>query len=332
MNTYQDSGVSISDGDTFIDHIRASCESTYTANVYEGVGGFCSLFRSMWDPKQLIAASTDGVGSKAQLAYQLREYGCLSTIGLDLVGMVINDILTCGAIPMFMLDYYACPSIRGDDHFESSDQIIRGIATGCKWAKVALIGGETAEMPRLYESDQFDLAGFGVGMVDERLLLGKHRVKYNDTILGFKSSGPHANGFSLINSIVDDLDWNEHEYIRYDLMMPTQIYSTEARILRNEFSGHLHAMAHITGGGLEANTNRVIPDGWCCSIDWNSWVLPNIFSYIQNCGKIDIEEMHKVFNCGIGYTVIVDPSIANRIISRFQGIGIDCIPIGRVTE
>lgn len=165
------------------------------------------------------------MGSKVILAKFLKEYGYLNTIGLDLVGMVVNDIITCGAIPMFMLDYYATHSIRGDTDFEESKEIIRGIATGCKWVKVALIGGETSEMPRLYEPHQFDLAGFGVGMVNEKCLLGKHRVRPGDDILGFRSLGPHSNGYSLINRIYENYDWNENEYIRDGLMRPTYIYT-----------------------------------------------------------------------------------------------------------
>lgn len=327
---YDESGVSIEDNDTFIDMIKNACHSTYNANVYEGVGGFCSLYRSIWNPSQLIAASTDGVGSKLLFAKKFREYGFLNTIGLDLVGMVINDILTCGALPMFLLDYYSNHSIRGDNEFQDSVQIIQGIATGCKWAKVALIGGETAEMPRLYEKNQFDLAGFGIGMVNENSLLGSHLVKYDDEIIGFKSTGPHANGFSLIHALYDDVDWIEYEYILTDFMKPTAIYSQEARILRNEFTPQLHAMAHITGGGLEYNLSRVIPEGLYPHIFWKRWIRPAIFSHIQSRGYISEEEMKRVFNLGIGYAAIVDPKASERIIARFEGIGIKAFTIGKV--
>lgn len=327
---YSDSGVSIEGGEKFIQSILSLCESTYNAGVYEGIGGFCSLYRTPWNASQLIAASTDGVGSKVILSKQLKEYGYLTTIGIDLVGMVVNDIITCGAIPLFMLDYYATHSIQGINSDDDSIQIIQGIVNGCKWAKVALIGGETAEMPCVYEPDRFDLAGFGIGMVDEKCLLGKHKVKYGDDILGFYSSGPHSNGFSLINSIFETYDWNENPFIHKDLMKPTQIYTKEAAILRNEFSNHIRAMAHITGGGLESNTNRVIPDGLRCFINWNSWTQPSVFAHIQNMGQISDDEMKKVFNCGIGYTAIVDPIMTSRIIARFEGVGVFCIKIGMV--
>lgn len=333
MNRYEECGVNIKSGDMFVNKIKKICEPTYGYGVVEGVGQFCSLYHAPGGSNQLIAASTDGVGTKVLLAQQLSEYGYLQTIGIDLVAMVVNDILTVGAMPLFILDYYATSSLKPDENnkFAKSEQIIKGIAAGCHIAGCALIGGETSEMPDVYDENKFDLAAFVVGMINEQDVLGPHLVKKGDTILGVESSGPHSNGYSLIRHAYRNFDWKDDEAdTRRWIMHPTRIYS---RLINNVISepGHgVHAMAHITGGGLEYNTSRVIPSNLKASINWERWPRPEIFNDIQQRAKLEEQELRTVFNCGIGYTIICDPSKTTEIVGLINALGTRCYDIGIV--
>lgn len=333
MTSYSECGVDIEAGDSFVSKIKDLCKPTYGYGVVEGVGQFCSLFHAPGGSDQLIAASTDGVGTKVLLAIKLAEYGYLQSIGIDLVAMVVNDVLTVGAMPLFILDYYAMSNLKTDEkrQFARSEQIIKGIVSGCHIAGCALIGGETAEMPDMYDENKFDLAAFAVGMIHERDVLGPHLVKAGDVILGLESSGPHSNGYSLIRHAYRTFNWaDDEDDTRRRIMAPTRIY---ARLINNVISepDHgVHAMAHITGGGLEYNTGRVIPDGLKANIDWFSWTRPEIFNDILLRAKMEENELREVFNCGIGYTIVCDQSKARGIQKVINDLGTRCYEIGRV--
>jgi phosphoribosylformylglycinamidine cyclo-ligase len=333
MTRYEESGVSIKAGDSFVAKIKEICKPTYGYGVVEGVGPFCSLYRAPSGSNQLIAASTDGIGTKVLLAIKLADYGYLQTIGIDLVAMVVNDILTVGAMPLFILDYYALSNLRFDEkrQVSRSEQIIKGVAIGCQIAGCALIGGETAEMPDMYDENKFDLAAFAVGMIHEQNVLGPHRVRSGDIILGLESSGPHSNGYSLIRHAYRDFNWEDNEEdTRRHIMTPTRIYTRLLNNVISELDHGVHAMAHITGGGLEYNTGRVIPPGHRAVIDWSSWTRPEIFNDILRRAKMEENELREVFNCGIGYTLICDRTKSQMIQRRINSLGTRCYEIGVV--
>lgn len=328
---YKHSGVDIDKANFYIDNLVPSFIDTYDENVIDGVGGFCSLYQNPLLTNQLIAASTDGVGSKLVLATKLKDFGFLETIGQDLVAMIVNDLITCGALPLFFLDYYAVNKL--DDDLIINKTIIKSISNACKLAKISLIGGETAEIRTIYDEGKFDLAGFGIGIVDKNNLKGKHLVCKNDVVIGLFSNGPHSNGFALIQDVFKyyNLNDSQHEFIRTNLMKPTILYNNLIKNLLTDYDSKIHAMAHITGGGLYHNTKRVIPNELDFNIQWNDWCFPLIFKYIMNIGKISIEEMRKVFNCGIGFTIIVDSKFsAEEIIERARYLGFGATIIGTI--
>jgi phosphoribosylformylglycinamidine cyclo-ligase len=280
---YAESGVSIADNDRFVSLIVSLCHSTYTPEVISGIGGFCSLYQ-VPNSDTVIAASTDGIGSKLQLADELERHQCLTTVGFDLVGMVVNDIITCGADPVFFLDYLALNSIRSTKN--KLTQIMSGVATACRLADVALIGGETAELPGLMKTtSDYDIAGFGVGFVQKKDILVPNSVQPGDAIIGIESSGPHSNGYSLIRRIFNECDWSD-DSLREDIMRPTLLYP---RVIKSIRCPGIHAMAHITGGGLQANTARVIPDHLVA--EWDLPPISGIFKTIQECGDVSDDEM-----------------------------------------
>jgi phosphoribosylformylglycinamidine cyclo-ligase len=275
------------------------------------VGGFCSLYNL---GSMILAASTDGVGTKSILAKEFKKNGYLETIGFDLIGMVMNDVITSGATPLFFLDYLGITSLN--KNIDKYSLIIQGISEACSSIKCAFIGGETAEMSDIYVNNLFDLAGFGVGIVSPDSLKGKHLVTNNDVVIGIKSSGPHSNGYSLIRKIFSiDYLWGNFNTLN-SIMKPTVLYANTVKTAIDNFSSNIHSMAHITGGGLEYNTLRVIPEGLKLNIDWTAWNRPQIFNHIQEKGRISEDEMRKVFNCGIGYVFIVDKSIAEDFITQ----------------
>lgn len=320
---YAESGVSIADNDRFVSSIVSLCHSTYTPEVISGIGGFCSLYQ-VPNSDTVIAASTDGIGSKLQLADELEAYQCLLSVGFDLVGMVVNDIITCGADPVFFLDYLALNSIRSTKN--KLTQIMSGVATACRLADVALIGGETAELPGLMKTtSDYDIAGFGVGFVQKKDILGPNSVQPGDAIIGIESSGPHSNGYSLIRRIFNECDWSD-DSLREDIMRPTLLYP---RIIKSIRCPEIHAMAHITGGGLQANTARVIPDHLVA--EWDLPPISGIFKTIQECGDVSDDEMRRVFNCGIGFTLIVkNDIIKNLIINIINQQGYKAFQIGTI--
>lgn len=308
--------MSIEAGDRAVELMKASIAKAQRSEVYGGIGGFAGLFDASALKKfqrPLLATSTDGVGTKTEIARQL---GIYDTIGEDLVAMVVDDLVVCGAEPLFMTDYIAVGKVIP----ERIAEIVSGIANGCLKARTALIGGETAEHPQLLKEDEFDIAGAATGVVEENKLLGAEKVQVGDVAIAIASSGVHANGFSLVRHIVKEKKINLESGVAdlelslgEALLTPTKIYAAD--MLDLIASIEIHAMAHITGGGLAANTQRVLPPQLALVVDRNSWTLPPLFSYLQQVGQVPQEDLERTFNCGVGMVLIapansVTPALA----------------------
>ncbi len=328
--TYKDAGVDIDAGNRFVDNIKPLVKATHRAGVMGSLGGFGGLFdlSQVACNNPVLVSGTDGVGTKLKLAHQLNDH---STIGIDLVAMCVNDIIVLGAEPLFFLDYYACGQL--DNH--QATQVVAGIADGCKQSGCALIGGETAEMPGMYDGEDYDLAGFVVGVVDKTKIIDGSNIKANQSLIGIQSSGPHSNGYSLIRKIVDDTkaDLNQPfdgSTLGKKLLAPTQLYAKPILdILQNNTT--LHGIAHITGGGIMENISRVIPDGLAIEINQHSWQRPAVFDWLQSQGNIGDIEMLRTFNCGIGLCVVVDSDQANHVIEQFKAHDLQSWLIGETT-
>ncbi len=302
--SYRAAGVDIDAGNAVVERIKPLVAKTFRPEVMGGLGGFGALFdlaKKYREP--VLVSGTDGVGTKLKLAQQLNRH---DTIGIDLVGMCVNDVLVQGAEPLFFLDYFA----TGKLDVETTVAVVGGIAKGCEMAGCALVGGETAEMPDMYPPGEYDLAGFNVGAVEKSDIIDGGAIRDGDVILGVASSGPHSNGFSLIRKIV------ERAGSRFDmkldgvaladaLMAPTTIYVKPILALLRAQPGRIHGMAHITGGGLLENIIRVVPEGLGLTIDSSTWRLPAVFEWLQREGKVPREEMWRTFNCGIGFTLML---------------------------
>jgi phosphoribosylformylglycinamidine cyclo-ligase len=295
-----------------------------------GLGGFGSLFELPMDRYRhpVLVSSTDGVGTKLKLAMTL---GTHETIGIDLVAMCVNDLVVQGAEPLFFLDYYA----TGKLHVNVAADVIKGIAAGCEQAGAALVGGETAEMPGIYQMDEYDLAGFAVGIVEKDALIDGSNVSPGDAVIGLGSSGPHSNGYSLIRKIVDvtDADLLRHfngKTLGEALLEPTRIYVKPLLALMEQIS--VHAMAHITGGGFTENLPRVLPDHCAAIIEQGTWPMPKIFNWIMDNGNVEEQEMLRTFNCGIGMMVIVDQADADKTIAVLTQQGEKAYRIGNIVE
>jgi phosphoribosylformylglycinamidine cyclo-ligase len=333
--SYRDAGVDIDAGNELVERIKPAVQKTMRPEVLTGLGGFGALFSldtTRWrDP--LLVSGTDGVGTKLLLARMLGRH---DTIGIDLVAMCVNDILTSGAEPLFFLDYFATGKLRLDE----AEQVIAGIAEGCLQAGCALIGGETAEMPGMYGDGDYDLAGFTVGAVERSEVLDGSRIRPGHRVLGMASSGPHSNGYSLIRKVVEvsraDLAQpiegigGETVPLGQALLAPTRIYVKP--VLDMLAGGAIDGLAHITGGGLTENIVRILPDGLGLHIDTHAWKRPEVFNWLQREGGIPEAEMLRTFNCGIGMVMLVAPKRAAELIDRCAGHGIDCFDIGEVTS
>ena len=308
--SYRDAGVDIDAGNALVDRIKPLVERTRRPEVLAGLGGFGGLFhlgQRFADP--VLVSGTDGVGTKLLLARQLGRH---DTIGIDLVAMCVNDILVCGAEPLFFLDYFACGKLDVD----TAAAVVAGIAEGCRQAGCALIGGETAEMPGMYAPGEYDLAGFTVGAVERSAMIDGSRVDDNCVLLGLASSGPHSNGFSLIRRIIDqgnvELDTEiEGRTLGEALLAPTRIYVETVRRLLNRHD--IRALAHITGGGLTDNIVRVIPEGLGIEIESGSWPIPAVFDWLQQAGQVAPAEMRRTFNMGLGLVLICPENQAGAI-------------------
>ncbi|SFK36465.1 phosphoribosylformylglycinamidine cyclo-ligase [Lysobacter sp. cf310] len=329
--TYRDAGVDIDAGNALVERIKPMVKRSFRPEVMGGLGGFGALFDLSGKYREpVLVSGTDGVGTKLKLAQQLGRH---DSIGIDLVGMCVNDVLVQGAEPLFFLDYFATGKLDVD----TAAAVVSGIATGCEQSGCALIGGETAEMPDMYPPGEYDLAGFTVGAVEKSQLLDGSRVREGDLLIGLASSGPHSNGYSLIRRIYDragrpaDTDLGGVKLIDA-LMAPTRLYVKPVlELLRANGGAHkIHAMAHVTGGGLTENIIRVVPDGLGLTIDAASWELPPVFQWLQREGAVTQEEMWRTFNCGIGFVLIVAPEDAAEIEAELERMALANWRIGRV--
>ena len=327
--TYKKAGVSIENADKLIEKIKPIAKKTCDSNVIGSIGGFGAMYDlSKFKYKNpVLISGTDGVGTKLKLAIKLKK---LEWIGIDLVAMCVNDIISQGAKPLFFLDYYATGKLNEKRCFD----VIKGIANGCKQSKMSLIGGETAEMPKLYKSGDFDIAGFCVGIAEKKKLLPKKNINKQDCIIGIKSSGLHSNGYSLVNHMLDQKKIRLNDKIGSQtlgslLIKPTKIYTEILSI--NSFD-KIKAIAHITGGGLTENIPRILPNNINGLIDFKKINMPKVFSYIQDRGSIDNQEMLKVLNCGIGMTLVVNKKDAQSIINDLKKIKLNSSIIGNIIE
>ncbi len=326
---YRDAGVDIDAGNALVERIKPAVKSTNREGVVTGIGGFGGLFQldTQRYKQPILVSGTDGVGTKLLLARQLDRH---DTIGIDLVAMCVNDILTCGAEPLFFLDYYATGKLKIDN----AQAVIEGIAEGCRQSGCALIGGETAEMPGMYGEEEYDLAGFTVGVVDRPKLIDGSRIEAGHVVLGLSSSGPHSNGYSLIRKVLeisgDDPSMPMAESTLGDaLIAPTRIYVKSILPLLEKHQ--LDGLAHITGGGISENIVRVIPEQLGLEIDLSSWQLPPVFEWLQSRGKISEQEMLRTFNCGIGMVIIATAASAAAISEALAEAGETVYQLGRVT-
>lgn len=323
--TYKDAGVDIDAGNALVERIKPLVAKTRRPEVLAGLGGFGGLFALAPDRyrEPVLVSGTDGVGTKLKLA---QRTGCHDTIGIDLVAMCVNDVLVQGAEPLFFLDYFAC----GKLDTEVAAAVIGGIADGCLQAGAALIGGETAEMPDMYGSGEYDLAGFCVGAVEKSDIIDGSTIRAGDVIIGLASSGPHSNGYSLIRKVLDiaenrDIEGTAAEEL---LMTPTRIYVRPILALLQ--SVDVKGLAHITGGGIAENVPRILPDTLHAEVDTASWRQGPVFDWLQATGKITTREMRRTFNCGVGMIVVVDKENAAAAIKALKSAGESAWRLGQV--
>ncbi len=325
--SYRDAGVDIDAGDALIDVIKPYAKRTMREGVLAGIGGFGALFEvSKKYREPVLVAGTDGVGTKLKLAFHLNRH---DTVGIDLVAMSVNDILVQGAEPLFFLDYFAC----GKLNVAAAADVIKGVALGCEQAGCALIGGETAEMPSMYPDGEYDLAGFAVGAVEKSKIIDGSKITPGDVVLGLASSGAHSNGYSLVRKIIEvaqpDLNGDFHGQPLADVLMaPTRIYVKPLLALIESLE--VKGMAHITGGGLVENVPRVLGKQLTAILDHSQWVMPPLFTWLQQHGNVADAEMHRVFNCGIGMVVIVAQENAAAALAQLTAAGEQVWQIGSI--
>jgi phosphoribosylformylglycinamidine cyclo-ligase len=325
--SYKDAGVDIDAGNALVDRIKHVAKRTRRPEVMAGLGGFgalCELPSGYKEP--VLVSGTDGVGTKLRLAMDL---GIHDTIGIDLVAMCVNDLVVAGAEPLFFLDYYATGKLNVD----TAASVVEGIGKGCELSACALVGGETAEMPGMYEGEDYDLAGFCVGVAEKSKLIDGTKVKAGDTLIGLASSGPHSNGYSLIRKIIEvsnaDLQSNCGDTtLAKALIAPTQIYVKPLLELFKQVD--VHALSHITGGGFWENIPRVLPEGAKAVIDSNSWQMPEVFNWLQQNGNVETHEMYRTFNCGVGMVICVDSRDAEAALKILQDNGENAWILGQI--
>lgn len=342
--TYEQSGVSIDANDEMVERIWASIQSTFGPRVIDLPGGFAGLFRLDYDEKifkknyksPVLVACTDGVGSKVLVAQQMKKF---DTLGFDLVAMNVNDMLVLGAEPLFFLDYLAVNKLEP----AKVAQIVESIAAACKVADCALLGGETAEIPDIYKKDDFDMAGFAVGIVERNKIINGSKVEAGDCILGLASSGLHSNGFSLARHICfkklqlkpdEKIPELENKPLGEVLLTPTRIYVRSVVKMLNHYKVKqiVHGMAHITGSGLIGNIPRVLPKNCDAVISRSAWQIPPIFDFLQNAGPVEEQEMFRVFNMGIGFILIVAPDFTDSIIRQLARSGETVYNLGTINR
>ncbi|MCD6034506.1 MAG: purM [Rickettsiales bacterium] len=330
--TYADAGVNIDAGNSLVERIKPLAKATVRAGANADLGGFGGLFdlKATGYKDPILVAATDGVGTKLKLAFDTDIH---DTVGIDLVAMCVNDLVVQGAEPLMFLDYFATGGLNVD----TAHAVIKGIAEGCKQAGCALVGGETAEMPGMYQSGHYDLAGFSVGAVERNAVLPRKDIQVGDTILGLASSGVHSNGFSLVRHIMglakltvaDKAPFAPSQTLGQALMTPTKIYVKSC--LKAIKTGKVKALAHITGGGLLENIPRVLSDDLAVEINANAWDLPPVFKWLQEAGNVSAHELHRTFNCGIGMIVVVDPKDADSTAAILREAGETVYTLGKIT-
>ncbi|WP_296058171.1 phosphoribosylformylglycinamidine cyclo-ligase [uncultured Amphritea sp.] len=316
--SYKDAGVDIDAGNALVDRIKGVAKRTARPEVMGGLGGFGALCEIPEGYKKpVLVSGTDGVGTKLRLAMDLNKH---DTIGIDLVAMCVNDLIVAGAEPLFFLDYYA----TGKLNIDIAADVVTGIGAGCELAGAALVGGETAEMPGMYEGEDYDLAGFCVGVVEKDEIIDGSKVSVGDKLIALPSSGPHSNGYSLIRKIIEvreaDLSGTvDGKPLTEALLEPTRIYVKPVlELIKNS---QVNALSHITGGGLLENIPRVLPQSAKAVIDINSWKMPEVFRWIQTLGNVDSREMYRTLNCGIGMVIVVPANTADAALDILKGAG-----------
>lgn len=330
--SYKDAGVDIEAGDALIDMIKPAAKSTRRPGATADLGGFGGAFdlkaAGFTDP--ILVSGTDGVGTKLRIAIDM---GRVDTVGIDLVAMCVNDVLAQGAQPLFFLDYYATGRLVP----QVAAQVIAGIAEGCRQSGCALIGGETAEMPGMYDGEDFDLAGFVVGAAERGSLLPRTDIVGGDVLIGLPSSGPHSNGYSLIRKIaaLSGLKWDDDApfadmSLGEALLTPTRIYVEDLMPAINQ--GLIKGLAHITGGGITENVPRMLPDGIVAQIDFSTWPRPAVFDWLQATGGVAEAEMRRAFNCGIGMVAAVAAESADTVMNMFGSAGVQAYRIGSLAQ
>ena len=328
---YRDAGVDVEAGRDFVNQIRNCVHSTFRKEVIGGLGGFGGCFELPTGYKQpVLISGTDGVGTKLKIANILIRH---DSVGIDLVAMCVNDVLTSGAEPLFFLDYLATGKLDG----EQLTQVVAGVASGCKSAGCALLGGETAEMPGFYQAGEYDIAGFCVGIVEKSPMLDVTEVEVGEVAIGLASSGVHSNGFSLVRKIISDkeLNWDDTPSLfggttlGETFLTPTRIY-VKAVLAAQQAGLEIHAMAHITGGGLPENLPRCLGEGKSFKIETGSWIISPVFEWLAQVGSVSSEAMYNTFNMGIGFVLIVPPPKAQQTISFFKSQDIAAYNIGKV--
>ena len=327
--SYKDAGVDIDAGNALIEKIKGAAKRTRRPEVLAGLGGFGALFELPTGYKQpVLVSGTDGVGTKLRLAL---NHGKHDSVGIDLVAMCVNDLIVCGAEPLFFLDYYA----TGKLDIDTAAAVINGIADGCDLSGCSLIGGETAEMPGMYEGEDYDLAGFCVGIVEKSELIDGSKVSIGDTLIGLASSGPHSNGYSLIRKVLEVTNTDpateqlNGEPLIDLLMKPTRIYVKPLlELIKNS---QVNALAHITGGGLLENIPRVLPDNTKAVINTQAWTRPAVFDWLQKGGNIDEHEMHRTLNCGVGMVICVPADRAQEALTMLAASGETAFKLGSIS-
>lgn len=326
--SYRDAGVDINAGDSLVERIKPFAKRTMRPEVLGDLGGFGALVEiSQKYRHPVLVSGTDGVGTKLKLAFEWDQH---DTVGIDLVAMSVNDILVQGAEPLFFLDYFAC----GKLDVERAAAVIKGIAAGCEQSECALIGGETAEMPGMYPDGEYDLAGFAVGVVEKEQVINGRSIVAGDVVLGLASNGIHSNGYSLVRKIIEraqpelDAEFNQGKTLRQAIIAPTRLYVKPILAALKQFT--IKGMAHITGGGISENVPRILPENTVAAIDSQSWPLPKLFQWLQQAGNVEIQEMYRTFNCGIGMVLVVNAEDADAIQKFLQQQGETVYQIGRI--
>lgn len=329
-NRYKEAGVDVEKGYEAVERMKKHIDKTTRPEVLGGVGAFAGLFEltSLKFKEPVLVSGTDGVGTKLKLAFQLNKH---NTIGIDLVAMCVNDIVAQGAQPLFFLDYIGC----SENDPDVMEDIVAGISEGCVEAGAALIGGETAEMPGMYARDEYDLAGFSVGIAEKSELITGEAIEEGDVVIGLASSGVHSNGYSLVRQLVDDLDLTQ-KYGKMDdslgevLLTPTKIYAKSVAEVMTDYQ--IKGITHVTGGGFYENFPRTFPSGLGVELDQRQWRVPQIFSFLQEKGDISWEDMYGIFNMGIGMAVVVREEDAEQVVEIFNQQGEQASIIGKVTN